>query len=226
MPCRRRSRGTRRCSRAGARGDRRVLDERDRLGIALLGHRQAQRQRPQLPDPRLRGGVGDGQTATPNPRPLQVGLERGQPRRRRRPLAESSINQDRRGIAWRKSRSRDASGFSLVLSSTYLSMTSTAVGPCTRMQRRRRQGVEQAGEFDDERGLVPGQLHEASLASRATPSVPSDPTRSRARSNRESARLCTRSPGRTHRGYSRRPAGGSWGTGGRSPRHARQPAAG
>ena len=40
--------------------DGRVLDERDRLGIPFLGHRQPQRHRAQLPDACLGGGIGDG----------------------------------------------------------------------------------------------------------------------------------------------------------------------
>ncbi len=54
------------------------------------------------------------------------------------------------GSPWRKSRSRFASGLSLVLSSTYRSTTSTAAGSMPQDRRSRRQGIEQVGELDDQ----------------------------------------------------------------------------
>ena len=55
-------------------GDRGVLDERDRLGVSFLGHRQPQRHRPQLPDARLRRRIGDRQLVITKPMLTQVVL--------------------------------------------------------------------------------------------------------------------------------------------------------
>ncbi len=44
-----------------------VLDERDRLGVSLLGHRQPQRHRAELPDASLGRGIGDGQVVISEP---------------------------------------------------------------------------------------------------------------------------------------------------------------
>ena len=60
-------------------GDRRVLDERDRLGVTFLGHRQAQRHLAELPDPRLRPQDRARQPVDADAAPPQVGVEGVEP---------------------------------------------------------------------------------------------------------------------------------------------------
>ena len=57
----------------------RVLDERDRLGVPLLGHRQPERHRAQLPDSCLRGGIGEGQMVIAEPASPQLAFQGGEP---------------------------------------------------------------------------------------------------------------------------------------------------
>ena len=141
------------------RGDGGVFDERHRLGIALF--------EPSTGPAPISAASRCGLELSRRLQSTSANRSRGRayrlPTLAAAPARSSPDNSTMRiapGSPTRKSRNRAASAFRLVLSRTYLSMTSTADGPCARMIGVAPRASSRSGNWITSTALGARQFHE------------------------------------------------------------------
>ena len=169
-----------------------VFDERERLGVGLHRHRQAERRLAQAPDVRLRRRVEHAVVPVAQPVRAQVALDGIQARRQILVAVAIELDaQQRARVAVDEAAAQRVERGALpgvIEDELVHHLDRRRAMP--EDDGRRGERLEQIVELDGEHRLGLRQRHQVELSrSSTTPSVPSDPTISLARLNGRSGRM-------------------------------------